>query len=329
MKRFQKAKVLLGLAAILGVLITGCSSKEPAKPETQAPPKAAPVARMVFIVKTIENIYWETMIRGAKEAGKDFNIEVEGFGPLKPYDVEEQIRFIENAITKKVNAIIVVPADSKGIIPGIEKANAAGIPVITPNTKALGGRVRTWIGYGNTKAAYDAGKYLLAKIEKKDPKIVILEGKPGNQITVELNQGFDQAIKDSGKNVKVLARQPANYARVDAQNVMENLLQQFKEIDGVMAANDAMALGAIEAIAAAGRLDKIKVSGNNGNADALKAMKEGKLVCTPRQLPRDQGYWGVAVAWMAMKGLDLPSEIYIDSPLITPENVEEHLKYSY
>jgi ribose transport system substrate-binding protein len=146
---------------------------------------------------------------------------------------------------------------------------------------------------------------------------------------VELNQGFDQAIKDSGKNVKVLARQTANYARVDAQNVMENLLQQFKEIDGVMAANDAMALGAIEAIAAAGRLDKIKVSGNNGNADALKAMKEGKLVCTPRQLPRDQGYWGVAVAWMAMKGLDLPSEIYIDSPLITPENVEEHLKYSY
>ena len=85
----------------------------------------------------------------------------------------------------------------------------------------------------------------------------------------------------------------------------------------------------IEAIVAAGRLDKIKVSGNNGNADALAAMKEGKLVCSPRQLPRDQGYWGVVTAWMAIKGLDCPSEIHIDSPLVTPENLEEHLKYSY
>lgn len=314
---------------VAGLILTGCAKAAPKAEQAAAPQAGKPVARMVIIVKSIDLPYWDIMIRGAKEAGADLNIEVEGFGPLKAYDVEEQIRFIENAITKKVDAIIVVPADSMGIVPGIEKANAAGIPVITPNTRALGGKVRTWIGYGNTKAAYDAGSYLLSKLPQSEPKIVILEGKPGNQITVELNDGFDQAIRDCGRNVKVLARQTANYARVDAQNVMENLLQQFAEIDGVMAANDAMALGAIEAIAAAGRLDKIKVSGNNGNADALAAMKEGKLVCSPRQLPRDQGYWAVVAGWMAAKGLDLPSEIHIDSPLVTPENVEEHLAYSY
>lgn len=329
MKRNWSVPVLIGLIVLVGVGLVGCGKEEAAKEQTAPAAKPEPMARVVFLVKAIDTVYWDTMLKGAKEAGQDLNIEVEGFGPLKAYDIEEQLRFIENAITKKVDAIIVVPADSKGIIPGIEKANAAGIPVITPNTRALGGKVKSWIGYGNTKAAYDAGSYLLSKIDKKDPKIVILEGKPGNQITVELNEGFAKAIKDSGKSVKLLSSQPANFDRVTAQNVMENLLQQFPQIDAVMAANDAMALGAIEAISAAGRLSQIKVSGNNGNADALAAMKEGKLVCTPRQLPRDQGYWGVVVAWMAIKGLDCPSEIHIDSPLITPENLEEHLKYSY
>ena len=318
---------IVGIQYVLGLCKRGPRKKQAGVESPEV--KSEPMARMVFIVKAIDNVYWETMLKGAREAGQDLNIEVEGFGPLKAYDVEEQLRFIENAITKQVDAIVVVPADSQGIIPGIEKANAAGIPIINPNTRILGGDVVTWLGYGNTKAAYDAGAYLLSKIDKKDPKIIILEGKPGNQISVELNIGFNQAITDSGKNVKVLASQTANFARVDAQNVMENLLQQFPDIDGVMAGNDAMALGAIEAISAAGRLDKIKVSGNNANADALAAMKEGKLACSPRQLPRDQGYWGVVVAWMAIKGLDCPSDIYIKSPLVTPENLEEALKYSY
>lgn len=205
LKKSSRVVWVLFMVLIIGVVISGCAKKGPAEDQAAAV-TSGPMARMVFIVKAIDNVYWETMLKGAREAGADLNIEVEGFGPLKAYDVEEQLRFIENAITKKVDAIIVVPADSKGIIPGIEKANAAGIPIINPNTRILGGEIKSFIGYGNTKAAYDAGAYLLSKIEKNDPKIVILEGKPGNQISVELNIGFKQAIADSGKKVKVLCR---------------------------------------------------------------------------------------------------------------------------
>ncbi len=220
LKKSSRVVMILFLVLAAGIIFSGCAKEAP-KETQEAARSSEPMARVVFIVKAIDSIYWETMLKGAKEAGEDLNIDVEGFGPLKAYDVEEQLRFIENAITKKVDALIIVPADSRGIIPGIEKANAAGIPIINPNTRIMGGEVVTFLGYGNTKAAYDAGAYLLSKIDKNDPKIIILEGKPSNQITVELNIGFNQAIADSGKNGTVLASQTASLDIIDAQNGME------------------------------------------------------------------------------------------------------------
>jgi ribose transport system substrate-binding protein len=300
----------------------GCAEEEAPAEETAAAPAEEPVAKMVFIVKSMDNPFWDSMIEGANQAAEDLNLEIESLAPIKPYNVEEQLRFMEEAITKGVDAIIVVPADGQGIIPGIEKANAAGIPVVTPNTRAAGGKVVSWDGAANFDAAYEVAKYVLDQLGESK-KVIYLEGTPGNQTATDRTKGAHKAIEEAG--AELLASQTAKFSRVEGQNVMENLLQQFPEIDAVITGNDEMALGAIEALDAAGRLEGVKVSGFDGNNDAKKALKEGRLTATGDQRPDAQAYWGVVSAFIALKGMPVARDIYLPAPIMTPENVDQFM----
>lgn len=278
--------------------------------------------KFVFIVKGMQHPFWQRMIEGAKEAGRDLGIEIEGTAPVKPYDVEEQIRIMENAIIQQVDGIIVVPADSRGIVPGIEKANEAGILVGLSNTKAEGGEVVGWAGASNFSAAYEVAKYLIDKMGNKG-NLIILEGTPGNQTATDRKAGFDAAVSES--NVTVLASQTANFVYEDGLQVMENLLQQFDDIDAVIAANDPMAIGAIEAMDAAGRLAGVLVGGFNGDADAIEAIKMGRMIVTTAQVPEAQAYWAVLQVHMALKGYPVSKEIDVPTAMITAENVDQWL----
>jgi ribose transport system substrate-binding protein len=285
---------------------------------------AAKRYKMVFIVKSMDNPFWDMMLEGAQNAAKDLNLEIKGLAPIKPNNVEEQIRMMEDAITMKMDAIIVVPADSRGIVPGIEKANRAGIPVFTSNTRAFGGKFIGFAGAPNEEAAYTVAKTFLEMTGGKG-NAIILEGVPGAQTAIDRKTGIDRAIKEF-PNVKVLASQTAKFSRVEGMRVMENLLQQFPKTDLVLCANDEMALGAIEAIDAAKRLKEIKVSGFDGNNDAIKSIAEGRLVVTGAQRPDAQAYWSVLGTYMFLKGYPVPKDIYVPCPAVDKSNVAEYLK---
>jgi ribose transport system substrate-binding protein len=264
------------------------------------------------------------MRAGAEKAGKDLDIDIKTLAPIKPYNVEEQLRFMEDGITQKVDAICVVPADSKGIVPGVKKANKAGIPVVTPNSRAYGGDVATWTGAQNRDVGYDIASYALKKMGGKG-NVIILEGTPGNQTAIDRKKGFDDAIAEH-PGIKVLASQTAKYSRVEGMRVMENLAQRFPKIDLVIACNDEMALGAIEALDAAGRLKETKITGFDANNDALKSIAEGKMLATGDQRPDAQGYWGVVAAYCYLEGMPVPKDLFLPAPVIDASNVKEHLK---
>ncbi len=285
---------------------------------------AAKRYKMVFIVKSMDNPFWNMMLEGAQNAAKDLGVEIKGLAPIKPNNVEEQIRQMEDAITAKVDAIIVVPSDSKGIVPGIEKANRAGIPVMTSNTRAFGGKFIAFAGAPNEEAAYIVAKTFLETLGGKG-NVIVLEGVPGAQTAIDRKAGIDRAIKEF-PNVKVLASQTAKFSRVEGMRVMENLLQQFPKMDAVLCANDEMALGAIEAIDAAKKLKEIKVAGFDGNNDAIKSISEGRLVITGAQRPDAQAYWSVLAAYMYLEGYPVPREIYVPCPPVDKSNVGEYLK---
>lgn len=309
----MKSSRLVALSLILAVLFLGAVPVGAAKP-----------TRVALIVKNLVNPFWNYMREGAEEKAKELGIEVVTLAPTKPDNLEEQIRIVEDCVQKRLDAIVLVPVDSKGVIPAIETANRAGIPVVTANTRAFGGNVVTFVGVENYDAAYRVGKFALQKHGGKG-KVIILEGVPGAQTAIDRKAGFDAVLKEF-PNAKVLTSQPAKFQRAEGMLVVENLLQRYPDVELVLAANDEMALGAIEAIDGAGRLGKIMVTGFDGNKDAMQSIAQGRLAVTFYQDPQSQAAMAVEAAVNFLKGKTIPNRIVVPGELVDKSNVEKFLK---
>jgi len=277
-----------------------------------------------LIVKNLVNPFWNYMKDGAEEASRELGVNIITLAPTRPDNVEEQIRAIEDLIKRKVDGIVLVPADSNGIIPGILQANKAGVPVILSNTKASGGETISFVGVENYDSAYSVGTYVVEQLGGKG-KVVILEGIPGVQTTYDRLDGFNDALAKA-PGIEVLASQTALCQRAEGMMVMENLIQRFPQIDAVICGNDEMALGAIEALEAAGRLKNTLVAGFDGNSDAIKSINEGKLEVTLYQDPQAQAGEAVRALVRYLEGEKIDKEIAVRGTVVTKENIARFLE---
>jgi len=271
--------------------------------------------KMVTIVKDLQHPVWLELIAGAKKAVEDLgDIDMDYVGPVKGYNLEEQLTLMENYVAKGVDAIIIPPIDSQGIARGVKKANEAGIFIATPNTKAHGGDILTWIGVENVDVGYTMGKKFCESFDGKEVNIIFLEGTPGASTAEERKEGYFKAF-DEFENVNVVASQTAHYNRTEGLEVTENLLQRFNNLNGIAACDTQMALGALEAVRAVGKIGEIKICGFDVNDDMLAAVKNGEIVVTGDQQFFAQGYLCVVSCWTALHGISVPKEQYL--PVIT------------
>lgn len=239
-------------------------------------------------------------------------------------DISKQLDQIDNYIAQKVNAIIVVPVDYQGIVPGVEKANKAGIPVIALGIESAGGKY-TFVGSKNVDAGRLQGEFMKAKLPK-DAKILYLQGTPGLSHSKERLDGFTEACLKQRPDVKVLASLTANYDRSEGMKVTEDWIQSFKQFDAIIAANDQMALGAIQALKTANRLKGVLVSGVDGTGDALKAIKDGDMAQSIFQNAKGQAEGAYAVIKTIMAGQPAGDEMLIPFESIVAENVDKYMK---
>lgn len=236
-------------------------------------------------------------------------------------DISKQLDQIDNFITQKVKAIVVVPVDFEGITPGVEKANKAGIPVITLNIQAKGG-VSTFVGSKNYDAGYMQGEFMAAKLPK-NAKILYLQGTPGLYHSVERLQGFTKAMQ-SRKDVSVLASLSGHYNRAEGMKITEDWIQKFPQFDGIIAANDQMALGALQALKTANRVKGVMLSGIDGTADAKAAIKAGEMSQSVFQNGKAQAAGAFKALSMLKKGEKLSGDMLIPFESITKENVSKY-----
>ncbi|HEY8384986.1 MAG TPA: D-ribose ABC transporter substrate-binding protein, partial [Porticoccaceae bacterium] len=215
-------------------------------------------------------------------------------------DPARQLAGIEDLIARGVDLILVNPTDSSAVVPAILAANRAGIPIITVDRGAEGGEVVAHIASDNVLGGRMAGEFIAELLGGKG-KVVELEGIPGTSAARERGQGFNEVIA-TYPDIQVVARQEAGFDRARGLTVMENILQAQPEIDALFCHNDEMALGAIIAIQAAGRADKIKVVGFDATDDAVQAVKEGRMLATIAQQPRLMGELGVEYAIKVLSG---------------------------
>lgn len=197
-----------------------------------------------------------------------------------------QMAAVENFVAQKVDAILISPITTDSLVPAIEAAVAAGIPVATVDRKANTDKVLIHVGADNVEGGRAAARYIIEQLGNKGT-VIQLEGTPGASAALDRKAGFDEIINAS--NVKVLVSQTAEFSRSRAQNVMENLMQAYPNFDAVFGANDEMIIGAIEAMQSAGMNPASKVTiGFDATTDAFSYMKEGKLDATIDQFPGRQ-----------------------------------------
>jgi len=274
---------------------------------------------IAVFTKNQTNPFFNNVRVGAENAAKQLGAKVIQYVPTKPDSIPEQMSQVEDVIVKKPDAIVFTPVDYKALIPGVEKMNAAGIPVINVTDHMAGGTIVSFVGIDDYKVGRATAEALMKALGGKG-NVVIIEGVKGSLSNQDRTRGLTDVTK-SYPNVKLLATQAGNFQRLNALQVMENLMQSFPQIDGVMAANDAMAIGAIEALDAANR--KAIVVGINGTKEAVDAVKAGKLLASGQADPFMQGCLATMMAIRHLRHQPIVAEMFLPPSVIDASNYKE------
>jgi ribose transport system substrate-binding protein len=275
-----------------------------------------------FAVSTMQNPYFVSMIDGVKEEEAKLGVKV--IVSDASDDAAKQANDVLNFISQHVSAVVLNPTDGDAIVSSVQALNAAGIPVITVDRRSNGGKVLTNIGTDNVVAGQTAAKILFDSIGGTG-KVAILEGVPGASSTIDRSTGFTNALKNY-PGIKIVASQTANFDRATGLSVSQNILQANPGLNAILAMNDEMALGAVEAISAAGLQGTVKTIGIDGGADAIKAVKAGTLVTTVAQQSKLMGSESIANAVKVAKGESVPADQPVAVIVINSTNVDQYLK---
>jgi len=316
---------LLLIVTLLAISFTTVVAQEEEIPGVTDAIDATQPWEIAYVIKNTINPFWLNTMEGA-ESGEDFGVNVTVLAPQKPDNVEEQIRIIEDLIQQGVDGMVVTPTDTKGLAPTIEKVIEAGIPVIIHNTPLASDMPLTFVGFDSFTAGTSLGEWVAGQLGGSG-KVLILEGPPGHQNALERKDGFLNGL-DIGGDFEILDSQTAQWHRSEALRITEDWLQRFPEIDAIIAANDEMALGASEAVQAAGR-EGIIITGFDANNDALQAISEGKMHATIDQVPGKQARQAVQLMIQYLESdstMEFPEAIpWKDITMVNPDNVDQFL----
>jgi len=318
-RKMKKCKYIIPL--LVGALfftITACGRGD--KPATDG-------FTIALVMKTLNNPFFIDMQKGAEGAGSKLGINLIVQAAEREVDVEKQMQIVENLIQRKVDAICVTPSGSKEIVPAIVKANRAGIPVLVLDTRVdaatleeAGGKVASFIGSDNVEGGRIAADYLVKRLEGEG-KVAILEGIPGHETGDARLSGFHQVV-DLIPGIEIVASQTANWERDQGFNVFQNILQSHPGVQALFTCSDLMALGAIEAIAAAGKTGDLIVVGFDALPEAREAILQGTMAGSVAQHPSEMGKLAIENAYCLLNGQSIPGEIPVTIELITKQNVD-------
>ena len=265
-------------------------------------------------LSTLNNPFFVTLKEGAEKAAKAAGVELIVVDAQD--DSAKEATNIEDLIQKGIDALLVNPTDADAIVPSIQKANQAGIPVFTIDRGAAGGDIVSHIASDNVAGGSMASEFLCQALGSSG-MVVELEGIAGTSAARDRGQGFNDYMSSKCSGVEIVARQTANFNRAEGLSVFENILQAQPEINGVFAHNDEMILGAIEAAKAAGRADEIVFVGFDAVDDAVAAVEAGQLAATVAQQPSEMGRLGVEFAVKHLGGEAIEEYVPVDLALVT------------
>lgn len=308
MKRICAFFLLLSL-----LTLASCSNKNAA----EEPKKIA------VIVSTLNNPWFVVLAETAAAKARDLGYEAKIFDSQNNTALEAD--HFENAISSGFDAILFNPTDADGSIANVAKARAAEVPVFCMDREVNSTKSATsQILSDSYSGCIAIGKFFVKKLNKKGKYVEIL-GLVGDNNTWARSKGFHSVV-DHYPELKMVAQQSADFDRNKAMEVLESILQANPDIDAVFCGNDAMAMGAYQALYAAGKAGHVQVFGFDGADDALLSIKEGKLKATGMQYPKIMAETAALYAQEYFKGKrDFPQKVPVAVELVTAENIRNYI----
>ncbi|MFC1228725.1 MULTISPECIES: substrate-binding domain-containing protein [Streptomyces] len=342
--RTSRRGLLFGAAAVsAGVLVTGCTSNEPSDAEPTADDRSAaddkpgkPVT-IGFAGPQADHGWLNAINDNAEKRARTYS-DVTMETTEGSNDTAQQIGQIETLINKKVDVLVVLPADGKALTQVGLKAMRAGIPVVNLDRIFNSPQAyRCWIGGDNYGMGLNAGHYIGEKLkDTPDARVIELAGLDNLELTKQRTQGFDDALKNY-PNIKKVARQAADFTVESGQAKMAQLLQAQSKFDALWNHDDDQGVGALRAIEQAGRDDFLMVGGA-GALSAFQAIKadDGVLKATvlyppsmaasaidlARALGQGKGVGGLAE-------FEIPTSLTCYSAVVDKENVDQYMSTGF
>ncbi|MBE6878354.1 MAG: D-ribose ABC transporter substrate-binding protein [Ruminococcaceae bacterium] len=264
-------------------------------------------------VSTQNNPFFVTLVEGAEDAAEKLGVSISVADAGD--DVTKQASDIEDLVAKGISVLIVNPVDSDAVTSAVEAAMAKGVRVISVDRAVNGVEIDCQIASDNILGAELATQFIVDTLGE-GVKVAELEGIPGASAAIERSEGFHN-VADT--KLSVVAKQTANFDRTEGMSVMENILQANGDVQAVFAANDEMALGAVEAISGAGKT--VMVVGFDATDDAIEAIKAGKMAGTIAQQPALIGSTAVENAVKLIGGEGIAKSVPVEVTLVNKDNV--------
>ncbi|MFE9673452.1 substrate-binding domain-containing protein [Streptomyces sp. NPDC006259] len=299
-----------GLAAVVTVAVVGATSFLHDGSSSTSNPKVG------LALSTLNNPFFVQIQSGARAEAKRLGVDLTVTDAQN--DASQQANQLQNFTSSGYDSIIVNPVDSDAAGPAVRAADKARIPVVAVDRGVNKATTDTLVASDNVAGGELAARTVAEKLGGTG-RIVILQGQAGTSAARERAEGFAKGLK-AFPGIRVLAQQPADFDRTKGLDVMSNLLQAHPDVQGVIAANDEMALGAVKALGSkAGK--SVQVVGFDGTPDGLTAVENGTLYASVAQQPSQLGRIAVDNALKAFQGKKVAETVKVPVKVVTKENV--------
>ena len=331
---------LMGAIAVCGVALSGCGSPDTAStnaahnatssrdisvadhdadinPNNQSGKKL----KIAVIPKGLSHAFWQTVKKGAEDAGAKMNADIIWNGPSTEGEVGRQVQIVEDSITQKVDGIVLAPIDRKALVSAIENAATRKVPLVIFDSDANTDKRLSFVATDNYKGGQMAARRM-AEIVGKKGKVGQVPVQPNSQSTGDREDGFEETMKKEFPQIKVVRSQYGFSDRIKSLAAAEDMLTANPDIVGIFGPNESSAVGALGALRSRKRIGKIKLVAFDSANQLVEALKSGDLDSLVLQDPYKMGYEGVKAIVDSRAGKKVPARIDTGVTLVTKANMD-------
>jgi ribose transport system substrate-binding protein len=274
------------------------------------------------IPKATSHLFWVAVERGAKQAGQEFNVDIDYNGAQSETDYSRQIQILDSMVARRVDGIAVAATESKALMGPIDRAMKAGIPTTVFDSGIEGDSYLSFVATNNFEGGQLAAREL-AKLTGGKGKVGLLMNAPGSNSTMDREKGFEEVLAKEFPDLKIVARQYGMSDRAKSRSAAENMLTAHADLVGIFASAEPASVGASLAIKARNLTGKVKLVAFDSSESMVEDLKGGVIQAMVVQDPRKMGFEAVRTVVDKLAGKSVPKRIDLSAQVIRLEDLSK------